>query len=146
LAACLRGSTSELKVENLTANIQALLPTEENCVFCDVRVNAESETIASTRRRLVAGEAHALGTLSTVCIPHFAMLAAVVEDPRLLSRLMEFEATICERLADDMRRYALKHDAVRRLLVSEEEMVAAQRALMFVAGHRHINARAKNGR
>jgi hypothetical protein len=39
-----------------------------------------------------------------------------------------------------MRRYALKHDAVRRFLVTDEETRAAQRGLMLAAGHRHINS------
>lgn len=49
------------------------------------------------------------------------------------------EATLMERVSEDMRRYALKHDGVRRDLASEEELSAAKRALILVAGHRNVN-------
>ena len=43
-------------------------------------------------------------------------------------------AQALKRCAQDMRMYALKHDAVRRELVSEEERTAFQRDLAAVAG------------
>jgi hypothetical protein len=38
-----------------------------------------------------------------------------------------------------MKRYALKQDAVRRFLASQEDTTAAQRALMFLAGRNNVN-------
>jgi hypothetical protein len=38
-----------------------------------------------------------------------------------------------------MRRYALKHDGLRRFLASEEETSAADRAILMLAGHRTVN-------
>ena len=38
-----------------------------------------------------------------------------------------------------MKRYALKRDAVRRHLLSDEETAAARRALLLLAGHRNVN-------
>ena len=57
-----------------------------------------------------------------------------------LPRVVELPATLLERLSEDMARYALKHDAVRRYLASDEEETAAQRALLLVAGHRNVHA------
>ena len=37
-----------------------------------------------------------------------------------------------------MRRYALKHDGLRRYLASDEETKAADGALMMLAGHRGL--------
>jgi hypothetical protein len=85
-------------------------------------------------------EGRTIDSLSTVCVPHFGMLAGIVRDRGALCKLMAFEATMCERLAEDMRRYALKHDAIRRFLVTDEETRAAQSGLMLAAGHRHINS------
>ena len=42
-------------------------------------------------------------------------------------------------MADNLRRYALKHDGLRRYLASDEEEKAAERALMMLAGHRTLN-------
>jgi small GTP-binding protein len=132
-------ASSDGETENLAKEIKALLVTPESCPFCAVRIKAEQEAIKSIAGRLNEDEGRTIDSLSTVCAPHFAMLAGVVRDPGVLCKLMAFEATICERLAEDMRRYALKHDAIRRFLVTDEETRAAQRALMLAAGHRHIN-------
>jgi small GTP-binding protein len=146
LAASMREvASAELKPEPLVKAIESLLPTEEHCVFCAVCAEAERDAIASISRRLARDGVHVLEGLSRICVPHFAMLTAAVDDPAVLPRLLEFEGTICERLAEDMRRYALKLDAVRRFLVSDEESAASERALMLAAGHRHVNATARSG-
>jgi GTP-binding protein EngB required for normal cell division len=144
LAASLRqAAQQDTKSEILATKIRCLLATPQDCPFCVVRTKAEREAIASIKARLAKDQEQAISTCSTICLPHFAMLADVIEDANVLARLMEFEAIICERLAEDMRRYALKLDAVRRHLVSDEETAAAQRALMLVAQHRHITAAAR---
>lgn len=48
------------------------------------------------------------------------------------------EAAVLRRMSEDMRRYALKHDGLRRYLASEEETKAAKRALMILGGHRGL--------
>ena len=48
------------------------------------------------------------------------------------------QAAAAERLAEDMERYVLKRDGTRRSLVTDEEAQAAQRALAFLAGRRHM--------
>lgn len=136
-------AASELTAELHAARIEALLPAEADCGFCAVRSEAERDAIASITQRLAEDATRALDGLSTLCIPHLAMLTRDIEEPNVRARLLDFEATVCERLAEDMRRYALKLDAVRRSLLSDEESAAAGRALMLVAGHRHLNATAR---
>jgi hypothetical protein len=68
------------------------------------------------------------------------MLSVVIRDPDLLRKLMAHQATILERVSEDMERYALKHDAVRRFLESGEERTAAERALLLLAGDRNVNS------
>jgi hypothetical protein len=38
-----------------------------------------------------------------------------------------------------MKRYAIKHEGVRRYLASEEETTAADRGLLLMAGRRQVN-------
>jgi hypothetical protein len=52
--------------------------------------------------------------------------------------LLEFEAAILERLAENMERYALKHDALRRGLQSEDERVAYHRGLSQLVGDKRL--------
>jgi hypothetical protein len=68
------------------------------------------------------------------------MVTEAIEDAGLIRKLIEREALILERVSEDMKRYALKRDAVRRYLLSDEETAAAHRALLLLAGHRNVNA------
>jgi hypothetical protein len=119
--------------------IEDLVSDPEGCAMCAVHARAEAEAISVTTRRL-SKDAQSLDALSAICLPHLALLAAAIEDPALKHRLLEREAAILERLSEDMKRYALKRDAVCRYLLTEEETGAARRALLLLAGHRNVNA------
>lgn len=56
-----------------------------------------------------------------------------------LLRLLKRAAALFERSSEDMRRHAVKHDALRRYLASHEESTAAERAVLLVAGCRQVN-------
>jgi hypothetical protein len=45
-----------------------------------------------------------------------------------------------ERIAEDMQRYAIKHDGLRRDLASSEEHNSYLQALQLLVGHRSVNA------
>jgi hypothetical protein len=68
------------------------------------------------------------------------MLAKSIEDRATARRLLLSEAHALDRVAEDMHRYALKHDGVRRFLASDEETRADRSALVLLAGHRNVNA------
>jgi hypothetical protein len=55
-------------------------------------------------------------------------------------RMLVHEAMLCERVSEDMRRFALKLDGMRRHLVSDEEYASARMALTLLAGSYNINA------
>jgi len=44
-----------------------------------------------------------------------------------------------ERFAEDMQRYAIKYDALRRDLASAEEHNSYIQALQLIVGHRNVN-------
>jgi hypothetical protein len=48
-------------------------------------------------------------------------------------------------VSEDMRRYALKHDGIRRYMASGEELAAARRGLTIVAGHRNVGGLWRTG-
>lgn len=56
---------------------------------------------------------------------------------------MAREAATLNRLAEDMRRYATKRDAIRRNLLDEEETYADERAMTALAGLRNVNPAAR---
>jgi hypothetical protein len=66
-------------------------------------------------------------------------VAGRLRDTSLITALCTEHARSFERLAENMQRYALKHDALRRYLTSDEEREAAEDAVRWVAGRRLIN-------
>jgi hypothetical protein len=54
--------------------------------------------------------------------------------------LIRSHAALLERTAEDLQRYALRHDALRRHLTSDEERSAATLILLLLAGHRSVSA------
>ena len=89
--------------------------------------------------RLSHDEADALKSLSAICLPHFGKLAEALRNSRQVARLLEHQATLFERLSEDMRRRALKYNARRRGSHSEEEESSSHRALLILAGFRDVN-------
>lgn len=144
LAAELRDAAAAVSAHDvLVDKILHLLPTDEDCALCSVRNNAEEEAIEAVAGRLAHDREHALDSLSAICLPHFAILVRAVRDNDVVRELVHRQATILKRFAEDMRRYALKHDAVRRHLASQEETAAAERAILSLVGRRHVNFSAR---
>lgn len=115
--------------------VAAALPTVESCPVCEIARCAETAAIAKTVRRLAHDPENAVKNLSAICLPHLVPLLAALGDAPIAGRVILREADLLERLSEDMRRFALKQDAVRRYLLSKEEAAAAQRALRVLAGH-----------
>ena len=72
--------------------------------------------------------------LPVLCLPHLSAFLRKVRDTSLGQALVHFEAALFERLAENMERYSLKHDALRRGLQSEDERMAYHRGLSQLVG------------
>jgi hypothetical protein len=121
-------------------NIDSLLPTTKTCCICEVRIEAERravEEIAAVAQRVP--EANCT-RVSACCLPHLRMVIEILGPGEPARELLRAQANLLERTAEDLQRYALKHDALRRHLTSEEERSASQLALLLLAGHRNVSA------
>ena len=98
--------------------------------------SAIESSSAAARDASVAGSR----VLGACCLPHLASVAAVLGPGEPARILLHAHAYLLERTAEDLQRYALRHDALRRYLTSEEERRASQLALLLLAGHKSINA------
>jgi hypothetical protein len=134
LAAADRGPSSEA-----TGSYPMCIPGPAHCLVCEAQGSAESMAVTSIAGRLRQSPDQALAALSEICLPHLRALVAVMGNGPVTARLIAQEAAMLRRMAEDMRRYALKHDGLRRYLASEEETNAAARALLVLAGHRALN-------
>jgi hypothetical protein len=139
LAAALRYCASAAARQGTVSMKMPGLPAQEHCVACTVRAKAEEKAIAALAKQFAQDDKQAIKSLSAICLPHFTMLSSAIENSRVVCKLMDHHAALLERLSEDMQRYALKHNATRRYLESQEETTAAERALLFLAGHRNVN-------
>lgn len=150
LATKLRHMASTLEPKEVVEQLQNMLPDEHACVICSTRDNAEQDAIDAAANRLEHDPKRAINALSAICFPHFVLLLAAVRNAEVARTLLERQATVLERYAEDMKRFAIKHDGLRRHLASQEEATAAERGLLLIAGRRQVNfvslARIAHGR
>ncbi len=120
-------------------NIRGLLPTAKTCRVCEVRLEAEKravEEIAAAAQGALLGNA----LVPACCLSHLVLVTDLLGVGEPAQRLLESHAHLMERTAEDLQRYALRYDALRRYLTSEEERRASQLALLLLAGHRNVSA------
>lgn len=112
-----------------------------SCQLCSIQRSVELRVAEG----LLRGTAAVAG-LPTVCLPHLRWFTAYVSDAgqlpsasrEFLDALLNRQAAAAARLAEDMQRYVLKRDGIRRALLTEEEERASRRALAFLAGARQV--------
>jgi GTP-binding protein EngB required for normal cell division len=110
-----------------------------SCPACRVRWETEDKlvhAIATALDQNGAGESR----VSPVCLPHLELLLPEMHNLSARRGLLLHEAAAMERTAEDMQRYAIKHDALRRHLVSKEENDAPLLGLQLLTGHRSVNS------
>jgi GTP-binding protein EngB required for normal cell division len=139
LAAALGRLASTPDPGHIRPELQRLLPDQCDCILCNVRDAAEQEAIAAAASALERNPTPALAPLSAICFPHLVLLVSAIRDDDLVRSIVRRQATVFERYAEDMKRFAIKHDGARRHLASEEERTAAERALLLIAGRRQVN-------
>jgi hypothetical protein len=140
---------SELQHEARSANglrserfVERALGSE--CVVCRLQRQIESAALEEIAAHFVASPpTKSVESLPTICLPHLRKLARLdlnrgrqEGDDKLLLALVQRLTPATQRLMEDMQRYVLKRDAIRRGLASDEEGQAAKRALDFLAGSR----------
>jgi hypothetical protein len=100
---------------------------------------SEATAVNAVDGRLRQYPDQALASLSDICLPHLRLLPAALGENPVAAKLLAREGAILRRLADNLRRCALKNDGLRRCLASDEEEQSAERTLIALAGHRTLN-------
>lgn len=113
---------------------------ELHCPACKVRWTTEDQAIASIINKTSENSEPDSLALSALCLPHLQLVLQRTKTESVHKFLLHREAAFMERIAEDMQRYAIKHDALRRDLASSEEHDAYLQALQILVGHRNVNA------
>jgi len=117
-------------------NIRSLLPTAKTCRVCEVRIEAEKRAVEEVAAAATSGSSR----VPACCLSHLVLVTDLLGVGEPAQRLVESHARLLERTAEDLQRYALRYDALRRYLTSEEERRASQLALLLLAGHRNVSS------
>jgi GTP-binding protein EngB required for normal cell division len=123
-----------------STNLEELLPATATCRICEVRSEAELRAVkdvASTVREALASHR---SRLPACCLRHLIQVAKTLGTGDAAQTLICSHAALLEKTAEDLQRYALRYDALRRHLASDEERGAAKLILLLLAGHRSVIA------
>ena len=120
-------------------DLAALLSTSDSCILCRAQASAERAAITEVARLVTKIASDNASTLPDICLPHLACVVTALPDHRLAQRLLAAEADSLSRVAEDMRRYALKRDGTRGALTTTDEVNAHLRGLIALAGHEYLN-------
>ncbi len=116
-------------VEAMAAGIRLILPTSKSCEACQL--------ITSTERASSHEQARQLGTKDdqpSLCAFHLQAVLVASPDLKAAAALLLREASMFDRLGEDMRNYVLKHGAQRRNLSTNAEQDAATAGLALLVG------------
>jgi small GTP-binding protein len=140
LLARLARTLRQMARSDSAASLSHGLPPEPRCAACRVRAEAEDRAVKSLLGRVGRAGSPTGGSVPALCMPHLRLVLRSVTDRGVARLLLEHEAACLEYVAEDMLRYALRHDALKRGLASEEERQSPLAALQMVAGLQNVNA------
>jgi len=120
-------------VDELVFELEKFRTAWPLCNACEVAVKAEEEALGGALTRLIAVTA-INDAVPLLCFTHLTALASRCTDLGMVRRLVEQHGVEFKRVAEEMRQYVAKHDALRRDLISDREREAHLRGLTLLAG------------
>lgn len=120
---------------DLVRAIVEMAPKRADCKACQAQATAEEEAIESSLGKL---QNTSEGKVPLLCLPHLHRLLGRPHAIGIAKKVLEQQARVLEETAANMQRFALKQDALRRDLFSEEEQRAGEQGLMLLVGHKRV--------
>jgi len=120
-------------VDELVFELEKFRTAWPLCNACEVAVKAEEEALGGALTRLIAVTARN-DARPLLCLTHLTALASRCTDLGKVRLLVEQHGEELKRVAEEMRQYVAKHDALRRDLISDREREAHLRGLTLLAG------------
>jgi small GTP-binding protein len=121
-------------------DFQKLPATAKTCRVCEVRIEAERKAVLAVAAGVRDATSSGTKSIAACCLPHLVPVVRSLGKGKAAQNALSSHARLLERTAEDLQRYALRHDALRRYLTSEEERRASQLALLLLAGHKSVSA------
>jgi Family of unknown function (DUF6062) len=135
--------------EGVSASVASFLAGTATCAACRLVREIAAEQVEQLLAHLTTAEGRADYVASAgFCLPHLQVALVHVEHnvdvttkrSTVVEFLLREQVRRLENLADDLRNYTLKRDALRRGLLHQEEADAWRRALVQLVGERAARA------
>jgi GTP-binding protein EngB required for normal cell division len=124
--------------ESACGSLSQLYPEPMNCRVCSLVREAEQTQIKMLRAFLEEAAGKEVYARSQgVCLRHLEMLVKANPNRETIRFLFQRASTVFQLISEDMENFALKREATRRHLVSEDEEDAYLRAVIHLAGAKH---------
>lgn len=118
--------------------LRGLLSDSDACAACAEQRRAEQSAVQRIAEALATTDGlRSFAAYRWLCLFHLNMLVAGVE-PDAVPGLLRVHAVRLARVSEAMREFALKTDARRRGLWTDEEQRAARQALVMLVGERYL--------
>src|SRR5271166_5607841 len=124
--------------ESASESLLQLYPEPMSCRVCAFLREGEQSQIKMLSASLEEAANKELYARSQgVCLRHLAMLVKASPNRETIRFLFQRASTVFQLISEDMENFALKREATRRHLVSEDEEDAYLRAVIHLAGAKH---------
>jgi GTP-binding protein EngB required for normal cell division len=117
------------------------LPADRTCPACQRAEEAAKKAIGELADALEAERGGGPRHQRRLCLTHLEDVLLRLHDGSAAKRLLLRESEVFRRVAENLQRYALKHEGRRSDLITEEEWQAPNQALTLLAGHRNVQPR-----
>ena len=114
------------------------LPADKTCPACVKAREAEQRAVRELAGRLEAGSDGSKVAERHFCLTHLEAVLLALHDSSSAKQLLEREGETFRRIAENLQRYALRHEGRRSDLITEEEWQAPKQALTLLAGHHSV--------
>ena len=119
------------------STVAILVPTGGDCRVCRLLSEAETEYIGRFAAFVSGREGQEHYARSQgLCLRHLGRLVAALPEEQTVASVLRVAARQFHQLAEDMRSYAVKTEALRRELYTADDHDAVLRALTHLAGSR----------
>jgi len=124
----------------LSINVSALVKDAESCRVCRLLHDTEDMYTRRLATFLEQRDAHeAYARSDGACLRHVSLLVSLVSR-EIVQFLLSETARHLKEVADNMRRYVLKREALKGDPLNRVEMYAYLRAMVYIAGARNVYA------
>jgi GTP-binding protein EngB required for normal cell division len=120
--------------ENATEAFNEILPNDQKCHACQRADDAEKTAIQECLRQANTPQPEKWDPLPSLCLMHLAIVVEAIPNKDLAARLTEHQASVFDRLGENLQRFALQHGASHWERVTDEEQRSPELSLNLLVG------------